>query len=195
MRSLRSTWLRRVLVAVLAIGMLPMMGLQVPDGPQTSAKARWLQAQVVGTLSADAQRLVDRALSEADARNARTLQAYTQAFAEAYEGAVASPVPASSAPDLPTLGALFDAPDVDAAALYAHLQDKTVLGGPPAVLPRLHAASVTSLTAPPRSLAAVGATSLAPSAPALTDTSLQQTDARVFACCLRLLWSAQPLGP
>lgn len=195
MRWLRSTWLSRVLVAVLAVGMLSMMGLHLPDGPQTSAKARWLQAQVVSTLDADAQRIVDRALSEADAQNARTLQAYTQAFAEAYEAASADLSPASPAPDLPSLGALFDAPDVDAAALYAHLQGKTVLGGPPAVLPRLHAASVTSLTAPPRSLAAVSSPSRVPSALVRTAPSLQQAAPSVFACCLRLLWSAQPLGP
>lgn len=195
MHWFRSTWLSRVLVAVLAVGMLPMMGLHLPEGPETSAKARWLQAQVVSPLSADAQRVVDRALSEADAQNAGSLQAYTQAFAEAYEAASDELPSASPVSDLPTLGALFDAPDVDATALYAHLQGKTVLGGPPAVLPRLHAASVASLTAPPRSLSATVPPSGVPSAPVFTDTSLQQAATAVFACCLRLLWSAQPLGP
>lgn len=189
MRTLRSTWRMRLLVAVLAASLLPV-AFALPGGSaqpaEPSAQADWLRAQLAAQpLEEAAQADVDRALqAAAQAPEARTLDGFLAAFVEAH----AAPERLAEALGLSS--------GLSASALVQHLQQRFL--------------RLAGLAAPRISLAAA-----VPSGPTLTRLSL--TAARAVAVpdhffrsarssrmapqpvrivsSLRTLFAAQPLGP
>ncbi|PEN13921.1 hypothetical protein CRI94_07650 [Longibacter salinarum] len=200
MHHLRSTWLSRIVVAVLVASMVPLLAFQMPERTyQADQHASWLRSQLSVQLEASAASAVDRALDMAAEESPGSLRGYTAAFATAYEQLVASSHAAADvleADRLPSLSALFATTDVDAATLFSHLRYRAMQGTPPAVLPRFQATPSAPVPSDsPRVLGTSPAKHFPPVPCIDSADALFETPARVWSVLLRTLWSAQPLGP
>lgn len=189
MRWLRSTWRLRLLVGLLTASLLPFM-VVMPEQQgltATQSQADWLRSQVRVSLDAEAQEAVDGALDAAEAAEARTLDAFIRAFADAYAQQSAEP----------SLGDLFDAPDLRGERLVRYLQQRVAHVSGVAVFPRIGSAVQAATSGPsPDRLMTVGST--VPSAWSRVLTSAWTTvrsDAWTVVVPVRMLFTAQPMGP
>lgn len=197
MRVFRSTWLSRSVVTVLVASLVAVLGIPTLDPDErTSVHERWVRSHLALPLSSDAVSAVDRALEAATEEPTTSLRSFTQAFATAYQ-AISDRALVFGEPDsLPSLDALFATAGVDAVSLYSRLQHRVMHGGPPAVLPRFVAAGPSTSPPSSRGADALTATHAAlHSAQQFAQGLVEQPVSVLHGCLLRLLWSAQPLGP
>lgn len=204
MRFLRSTWMTRIAVAVMVASMIPFLGITVPERSDAHVQhANWLRSHLTGSISAHTTAAINKALQTAEAERPPSLEAYTIAFARAYEQqvaasrmSVAAPVVSLKPSALPPLESLFAGTGIDAASLYQHLRFRGMQGTPPAVLLRFQATpSATAPTGPPRALGLLPETLVLPQATWTLVSLLDETTSRSVGCLLSTLWSGQPLGP
>jgi len=203
MRVFRSKWLSRTVVTALVASLLAVLGIPTLErGERFSVHERWVRSHLALPLSAGAVSAVDRALEAATEEPTTSLRSFTQAFATAYQAITAHPAMHDRAlgPDesgsLPSLEALFATAGVDAVSLYSRLQHRVVHGSPPAVLPRFVATGTSTSPPSARGADAWIATHAVPHvAQHLTRGGVGQLESSLRGCLLRLLWSAQPLGP
>ena len=195
----------RITVAVMVASMIPFLGITVPERSSAHVQqANWLRSHLTGSIGSHTAAAIDRALHEAKKSRPTSLEAYTVAFARAYEqqtvpsrpDATASDATSSQAAPLPPLESLFAGTGIDAASLYQHLRSRGMQGAPPAVLLRFQATPLA--TAPTGSSRAFGLLPEALALPQATRTLvslLDETTSRSVGCLLSTLWSGQPLGP
>lgn len=195
MRVLRTFWMRRWVVAVLAMSLLPLVVADPSSGSATQASdasdayETWLRAQIPSSPSRTASEAVERAFQRAHADAPASLEAFTRAFADAYERASrhqAAPV---------SLGDLFAAPGVDSAALFRTLYARSQQFGRAAVFPRLQFVTTPSSGASGR----FGVAPALTSPPSLVGwlPRIVRVAARTvpLGCWIHVLSSAEPLGP
>ena len=205
MRFLRSTWMTRIVVTVMVASMIPFLGITVPERSSAHVQhANWLRSHLTGSIGAHTTAAIDTALQTAAAERPPSLEAYTIAFARAYEQQVAlsrmsAAVPFDASripPALPPLESLFAGTGIDAASLYQHLRFRGMQGTPPAVLLRFQTTpSATAPTGPPRAFGLLPETLVLPQATWTLDSLLDEATDRFVGCLLATLWSGEPLGP
>lgn len=205
MDSLRSTWMTRITVSVMVALMIPFLSITVPERSSVHVQqANWLRSHLTGSIGSHTAAAIDRALHEATEDRPQSLEAYTIAFARAYEQQTVSPrsvttasvATSSQEAPLPPLESLFAGTGIDAASLYRHLRSRGMQGAPPAVPLRFQATPLA--TAPTGSSRAFGLLPEALVLPRATWTlisRLDETTSRSVGCLLSTLWSGQPLGP
>lgn len=193
----------RIAVAVMVASMIPFLGITVPERSNAHVQhANWLRSHLTGPISSHTTAAIDTALRTAEAERPSSLEAYTIAFARAYEQQVASSQLSAASPasleqsPLPALASLFAGTGIDAASLYQHLRFRGMQGTPPAVLLRFQATpSATAPTGPPRAFGLLPETLILPQATWTLVSRLGETTSRSVGCLLSTLWSGQPLGP
>ncbi len=208
MQRLRSPHVLRLLVAVLALSLLPSvlagpLGLRQAAEATEATRAAWLRGQVRAPLGPEAQAAFDRALATALAADAPTVGAFVGHFARAYAADYAAAdyaTDAVEAPSLAPVAALFAAPDLPPDALARYLQGRVpALGGVALPPSRVLRSALAAWTAPAPDRPAAPHATLAPPASALPLQVL--LGARALASeaprtpSLWSLFSAQPLGP
>ena len=183
MRCLRATWGKRLIVALLALSLVPLVVVPVKRAAQgTSAEvyADWLRGQ----LGDAADAVFEEALALTQAQHPRSFDAFLKAFLDAYERLS------------PTKPLVYAAAGLsgDALALYLRGRFQRLGGDLLAMRVVLQAAAVTSGKLPGRVL---GLT--AGPAPSKLASWVQQVEVpagRTFVVMpLRLLSAAFPLGP
>jgi hypothetical protein len=203
MRFFRSTWMTRIVVAIMVASMTPFLGITVPERSNAHVQhANWLLSHLTGPIGSHTTAAIDTALRTAKAEGSSSLEAYTIAFARAYEEQVASSQTRRASAvsieqsQLPPLEALFAGTGIDAASLYQHLRFRGMQGAPPAVLLRFQATpSAIAPTGSPRALGLLPETLVLPQATWTLISRLDETTSRSVGCLLSTLWSGQPLGP
>jgi hypothetical protein len=186
MRTLRSTWSRHGLVALLVTTLLPLVLGPLADrlAEGDDARAQWLRAQV-SVMPDDARTAFETALDRAQDTAGPSLEAFTTVFAEAY---------VAQSPSV-ALSAVFDVSAPDEQGLYRALHQRSQQLGRSATVPlRLTAPSSAPATTPVRMLSAAG--------PAVATAALTASWQRVHPLVERLparlvhfLCAVQPLGP
>ena len=187
MRTLRSTWSRRGLVALLVTTLLPLVLGPIGDRLAADADVRtqWLRAQVT-TMPADAHSAFEAALDRAQDTAGPSLEAFTTAFAEAY---------VAQSPSV-ALSAVFDVSTSDEHRLYRALHQRSQQLGRTATVPlRVTAQSSAPATAPARILATSSQAAVAAVLTASWERVPSSFEARVPAFLVHFLSAVQPLGP
>lgn len=188
MRSLRFTWLRRWIAALLVASLLPLvmgpLGDVISEG--SDVRALWLRAQVDGAVPEVVHATFEAALDDAEAAAGSSLEAFTAAFAESY---------AERSPTV-SLSTLFAISPLDGNELYRALHQRAQqLGSPAAVFPRLVGQLAASGTTTARMLAVGGTSSAGWGLEASWGRVELQNVGRRPASLIHLLFAAQPLGP
>lgn len=187
MRSLRSTWSRRWVVAVLVTSLLPLVAGPLGDGvsEEGEAHALWLRAQVDGAVPDGAEAAFDAALKDAQATAGSSLEAFTAAFAESYRQQATSV----------SLGTLFALPSWNGATLYRALHQRAQqLGTHAAVPPRL-TGPATASTPTVRLLALPAAIATGARLEASWGSVRGPRVGRLPGSLIHLFCAVQPLGP
>lgn len=187
MRRLRSTWGIRLLAAVMAFGVVPLVAGPALGGARQAASAPFADG-LREQLQAEGDARIEAALEVAVAAQPRSLRAFLETFVEALN---------ARAP-----GLLADRGSVPSGlsveATVDHLQRRLAqFASDTSASHTLRAVAGTSTSVPPLSRwAATQAPSLKrPSAPRLPAIVLGSGPEAPFAYPLRLRWAAFPLGP
>lgn len=188
MRWLRSTWRLRLLVGLLAVSLLPFMGVLPEQQTWTASQsqASWLRAQVDTTPDREVQEAFDRAIEAATSSEARSLHAFLQVFADAY----VEQAPGQSLSDL------FDAPDLGGERLIRYLKQRFTHVSTLALVPRLLFSAQAASSLSSDRLMAVGTTALPPASSLVAAAwTAVRGDVWIGSVPVRVLFPAQPMGP
>ena len=187
MRRLRSTWGMRLLAAVMAVGVVPLVAGPVLGGARQAASAPYADG-LLEQLQAEGEAPIEAALEVAVAAEARSFDAFLETFVQALE---------ARAPGLLAERGLVP-PGLSAEDVADHLRQRLArFASEGSAAHALQAIGAAPTSAPAPNRWAATRTSAPEHAPAahVRAAALGAGPEAPLAYPLRLRWAAFPLGP